>query len=44
MWNSLSQINNTKVINIEIICSDKQIHKNRIETRYKSNPNKYPTW
>ncbi|MEY8767384.1 AAA family ATPase [Francisella philomiragia] len=44
LWNSLSQINNTKVINIEIICSDKQIHKNRIETRYKSNPNKYPTW
>ncbi|QUE32232.1 AAA family ATPase [Francisella philomiragia] len=43
-WNSLSQINNTRVINIEIICSDKQAHQNRIETRYKSNPNKYPTW
>ncbi|MBK2026042.1 AAA family ATPase [Francisella philomiragia] len=44
LWNSLSQINNTKVINIEIICNDKQTHQNRIETRYKSNPNKYPTW
>ncbi|MBK2295737.1 AAA family ATPase [Francisella philomiragia] len=44
LWNSLSLINNTKVINIEIICSDIQAHQNRIETRYKSNPNKYPTW
>ncbi|AJI75266.1 ATPase associated with various cellular activities family protein [Francisella philomiragia subsp. philomiragia ATCC 25015] len=44
LWDSLSQINNTKVINIEIICSDIQAHQNRIETRYKSNPNKYPTW
>lgn len=44
LWNSLSQINNTKVINIEIMCSDIQAHQNRIETRYKSNPNKYPTW
>lgn len=44
MWNLLSQIKNTKIINIEVICSDKQIHQNRIETRYKSNPNKYPTW
>ncbi len=42
--NSLSLINNTKVINLEIICSDIQAHQNRIETRYKSNPNKYPTW
>lgn len=44
LWNSLSKINDTKVINIEIICSDIQAHQNRIETRYKSNPNKYPTW
>ncbi|GMN88668.1 AAA family ATPase [Francisella sciaenopsi] len=44
LWDSFSQINNTKVINIEIICSDTQAHQNRIETRYKSNPNKYPTW
>lgn len=44
LWNSLSQINNTKVINIEIMCSDIQAQQNRIETRYKSNPNKYPTW
>ncbi|AJI46886.1 AAA family ATPase [Francisella philomiragia] len=44
LWNSLSLINNTKVINIEIICSDIQAHQNRIETRYKLNPNKYPTW
>ncbi|QEO56941.1 AAA family ATPase [Francisella marina] len=44
LWNSLSEINDTKVINIEIICSDIQAHQNRIETRYKSNPNKYPTW
>ncbi|ALK93798.1 kinase [Francisella tularensis subsp. holarctica FSC022] len=44
LWNSLSQIKNTKIINIEVICSDTQAHQNRIETRYKSNPNKYPTW
>ncbi|MGQ4005225.1 AAA family ATPase [Francisellaceae bacterium CB300] len=44
LWNSLSQVQNTKIINIEVICSDKQIHQNRVETRYKSNTNKYPTW
>ncbi|AIT08726.1 kinase [Candidatus Francisella endociliophora] len=44
LWNKLSQVNFTKIINIEVICSDKQTHKNRIETRYKTNPNKYPTW
>ncbi|MED7789451.1 AAA family ATPase [Francisella sp. 19X1-34] len=44
LWNKLSQVNSTKVINIEVICSDKQIHQNRVKTRYKSNPNKYPTW
>ncbi|MED7818470.1 MULTISPECIES: AAA family ATPase [unclassified Francisella] len=44
LWNKLSEINSTKVINIEVICSDKQIHQNRVETRYKSDPNKYPTW
>ncbi|API86737.1 AAA family ATPase [Francisella uliginis] len=44
LWNKLSEVNSTKVINIEVICSDKQTHQNRVETRYKSNPNKYPTW
>ncbi|AEE26252.1 AAA family ATPase [Francisella hispaniensis] len=44
LWNSLSQINDTKIINIEVTCSDKQIHQNRVETRYKSDPDKYPTW
>lgn len=44
LWSKLSQVNSTKVVNIEVICSDKQIHQNRVETRYKSNPNKYPTW
>lgn len=44
LWNKLSEVNSTKVINIEVICGDKQIHQNKVETRYKSNPNKYPTW
>lgn len=44
LWNKLSQVSSTKVINIEVICSDKQTHQNRVETRYKSDPNKYPTW
>ena len=43
LWTQLTDIN-TKVINIEIICSDKQAHQNRIKTRYKTNPNKYPSW
>ena len=43
LWNLLSQIKNTKGISIEVICSDKQIHQNKIETGHKSNPNKYPT-
>lgn len=44
LWNKLSQVNSTKVINIEVICSNKQTHQKRIETRHKTNPNKYPTW
>ncbi|MGQ4002516.1 AAA family ATPase [Francisellaceae bacterium CB299] len=44
LWNKLSNINSTKVINIKVVCSDKQIHQNRVEIRYKSNTNKYPTW
>ncbi|MDE4947133.1 kinase, partial [Francisella tularensis subsp. holarctica] len=43
LWNSLLQIKNTKIKNIEVICSDTQAHQNRIDTIYKSNPNKYPT-
>ncbi|APC91594.1 MULTISPECIES: AAA family ATPase [Francisella] len=44
LWNKLADIDSTKVINIEIICSDRQVHQNRVETRYKNNPNRYPTW
>ncbi|ABK89724.1 AAA family ATPase [Francisella tularensis subsp. novicida] len=44
LWNSLSQINNTKVINIEVTCSDTQAHQNRIEQRYQLNTTKYPSW
>lgn len=44
LWNKLSEVNSTKVINIEVICSDKQTHQDRVEARYKSGSNKYPTW
>ncbi|MBK2110903.1 AAA family ATPase [Francisella tularensis subsp. novicida FSC159] len=44
LWNSLSQIKNTKIINIEVICSDTQAHQNRIEQRYQLNTTKYPSW
>ena len=35
LWNKLSQVNSTKVINIKVICSDKQVHKNRVEIRMR---------
>ncbi|ASG67982.1 kinase [Francisella halioticida] len=44
LWNKLSHVNSTKVINIEIICSNKQTHQNRVEARHKTNLSKYPTW
>jgi predicted kinase len=44
LWNKLSNINSIKVINIEVICSNKQIHENRVQIRFKTNKNKYPSW
>ena len=32
------------MINIEVICSNKQIHENRVQIRFKTNKNKYPSW
>ncbi|MFC4891752.1 AAA family ATPase [Pseudofrancisella aestuarii] len=43
LWNKLS-IDSIKVINIEVLCSNKEIHKSRIESRFKGNINKYPSW
>lgn len=44
LWHKLSLFNSTKIIDIEVICSDKQIHQNRVMTSFKSNPSKYPNW
>ena len=41
---NLSSIKSVKIINIEIICSDINIHKHRVETRFNENINKYPSW
>jgi predicted kinase len=44
-WNNVALKNNCKYINIEIICSDKIEHKNRIEKRKTEIDNlKLPTW
>lgn len=44
LWNKLADTSSTKVINIEIICNDKQIHKNRVNIRFNKNKKKYPSW
>lgn len=44
LWNKLSQVDSTKIINIEVICSDRQKHQRRVEKRHNNNPNKYPSW
>lgn len=44
LWSKLSNIGSTEVINIEVVCKKKQIHQNRVETRYNINENKYPSW
>ncbi|APC97976.1 AAA family ATPase [Francisella frigiditurris] len=43
LWNKLST-DSIKVINIEVLCSNKEIHENRIESRFEENKNKYPSW
>jgi predicted kinase len=41
---NLSSIKSVKIINIEVICSDINTHKNRVELRFNKNKNKYPSW
>ena len=44
-WNDVARSINVPFINIEVVCSDKQEHKNRIETRESSVPGlNMPTW
>ncbi|KEI35716.1 AAA family ATPase [Allofrancisella frigidaquae] len=44
LWNKLSELNFTEIVNIEVLCSDKRIHRNRVELRFEENKNKYPSW
>ena len=44
LLNKLSEISLIKVVNIEIICTNQQAHKKRIEARFKMNKDKYPSW
>ena len=44
LLNKLSEINLTKVINIEVVCTNQQAHKEQIEARYNRNNDKYPSW
>ena len=44
-WNNVALKNNCKYINIEIVCSNKEEHKRRIENRQTEIENlKLPTW
>lgn len=44
-WEEVANISESRYINIEIICSDKQEHKKRVETRNSNIVNhKLPTW
>jgi predicted kinase len=44
-WNEVAIKNNCNYVNIEIICSDKSEHKNRVENREKEIKNiTLPTW
>jgi predicted kinase len=44
-WNNVAKRNNCKYINIEIICSNKNEHKRRVEERENGIRNlKLPTW
>jgi predicted kinase len=44
LWTQLVNINSNEIINIEVVCKNKQTHRNRVETRYNINKNKYPSW
>jgi len=44
-WQEVAVSANSGFVNIEVICSDAQIHKNRVETRKSDIPNlKLPSW
>lgn len=44
-WQETAEKNGAKFINIEIVCSDKDEHRNRIEERTNEIENlKLPTW
>jgi predicted kinase len=44
-WNDVATSVGSEFVNIEVICSDKQEHKNRVETRNVGIENlKMPTW
>lgn len=44
-WETIAEINNAIFINIEVVCSDKNEHKKRIETRIVDVENlALPTW
>lgn len=44
-WEDIAKENNSLFINIEIICSDKEIHRNRAEARKNEVKNlRLPTW
>ncbi len=44
-WEVVATSNNALFVNIEVICSDKETHKNRLETRQSDIQNlELPTW
>lgn len=44
-WNDVASILNADFVNIEVICSDKMEHRNRVENRKVGVENlKLPTW
>jgi len=44
-WNIIGKETNSEIVNIEIECSDKEEHRNRIETRESDIKNHvYPDW
>lgn len=43
-WENLAIENMAHCINIEIVCSDADEHKGRVEKRYEKEPNHNPNW
>ena len=44
-WENVATQNNSRFVNIEVICSDKEEHRKRVETRKKDIQElKLPTW